>query len=118
LGSGVANTVAGFAVIFTLTASGIAPVTANACGYAVGLMLGFVLSRNFVFRSNGHLVTDSVRYLAAFLVSFLINLAVLKFALNGLHLNELFAQVLATVAYTISMYGLARHIVFNGSGEL
>lgn len=117
LGSGVLNTVAGFAVIFALMAVGVSPMVANVSGYAVGFVLGFVVSKRFVFRSDGQLVAESLRYVAAFLVCFLLNLLVLSFALNELHLNQLLAQVLAAISYTISMYGLTRHIVFRAGGR-
>lgn len=117
LGSGALNTIAGFAVIFMLMAAGVSPVMANISGYAVGFVLGFVVSKKFVFRSNGHFFGESLRYLAAFLTCFLLNLLVLHLALTELRWNALFAQVLAAFAYTSSMYVLTRHIVFHDKSQ-
>ncbi len=112
LGSGALNTVAGFAVIFALMAVGVSPLWANVAGYAVGFVLGFVVSKKLVFRSDGHLVTESLRYLLAFAVCFLLNLAVLAQALG--QVPAVAAQLLAAAAYTGSMYVLTRYWVFRG----
>ena len=113
-GSGALNTVAGFAVIFALMALNFSPVTANIGGYLVGFILGFIVSKKFVFRSNGHFVSESIRYLVAFLICFGLNLATLQISLTIFHLNALLAQLLAAVVYTGTMYLFTRWYVFSG----
>jgi len=112
-GSGVLNTLAGFSVIFILMAFKVPPILANIGGYLFGLVLGFFLSKKLVFRSEGHITSESLRYLAAFLVCFILNLIVLQFALSVLHWNAIFAQILAATTYTIIMYLLSRLLVFR-----
>lgn len=112
-GSGALNTAAGFAVIFLLMALGASPFIANIGGYLVGFILGFVVSKKFVFRSEGHFITESLRYLAAFLVCFLLNLLALRIALSALQLNGVFAQLFAAAVYTITMYLMSRWFVFS-----
>ncbi len=114
-GSGLINTLAGFAVIFSAMALGFSPVVANVAGYALGFTLGFVLSKKFVFRSNGHFVAESIRYLAAFIISFLFNLLVLRFALLYANFPAAASQVVAAVAYTLLMYLLTRLFVFGAA---
>lgn len=111
-GSGALNTVAGFAVIFTLMALGFSPYIANIGGYLVGFILGFVVSKKFVFRSNGHFVGESVRYLLAFLVCFCLNLLTLRVVLA--QTNAFAAQLVAAVVYTGAMYLFTRWFVFSG----
>lgn len=117
LGSGVLNTIAGFSVIILLMSAGLSPVLSNIGGYVVGFVLGFMVSKKFVFRSNGHFVSESIRYLAAFMICFLINLLVLHLALAEHHWSPLFAQILAGFAYTSSMYGLTRYFVFQDESK-
>jgi len=112
-GSGALNTIVGFAVIFLLMWLGISPFIANICGYLVGLVLGFVVSWKFVFRSEGHFTTEGMRYLAAFLFCFALNLLVLELVLGRLHWNPNLAQLAAAMTYTASMYLLARWLVFS-----
>lgn len=111
-GSGALNTVAGFAVIFILMAAGASPYLANIGGYLVGFVLGFVVSKKFVFRSNGHFVAESLRYLTAFVICFALNLLVLRLALT--QLNAMAAQIAAAATYTAAMYLFTRCFVFSG----
>lgn len=117
LGSGLLNTVAGFAVIFVLMAAGVSPTVANIAGYAVGFVLGFAVSKKFVFRSNGRIVSESLRYIVAFLLAFLINLLVLRLCLGSKDVSAVVSQIFAGIAYTVSMYGLARYFVFRGGAH-
>jgi putative flippase GtrA len=112
-GSGLVNTLVGFVVIFVAVILGFSPIVANVFGYAVGFTLGFVLSRKFVFRSNGHFVMEGVRYLIAFIISFLFNLLVLRLALSYFNFHVMVSQVAAAVAYTLVMYILTRLFVFE-----
>jgi putative flippase GtrA len=110
-GSGALNTIAGFAVIFALMALEFSPYVANIGGYLVGFILGFVVSKKFVFRSDGHLVVESMRYLIAFLICFGLNLLTLKLALT--QVNELISQLISAIVYTGGMYILTRYFVFS-----
>lgn len=111
-GSGLINTVFGFIVIFLVMALGFSPVISNIAGYAVGFIFGFILSKKFVFRSNDHFVSESVRYLFAFIVSFLINILALRLGLIYFNLHVAAAQLFAAIAYTITMYTFTRLFVF------
>ncbi|WP_287812807.1 GtrA family protein [Pseudomonas sp.] len=117
VGSGVVNTLVGFAVIFMLMAMGVGANLANAGGYAVGFVLGFVISKTMVFRSNGRFVAESVRYLIAFMIAFAINLSILNVLLLGSFINVYVAQVIAAAGYTGGMYLLGRYYVFRPSED-
>lgn len=113
VGSGALNTIAGFSVIFILMALGVSPFLANVGGYLFGLILGFFVSKKLVFRSQGHIAAEGLRYLAAFLACFIMNLFVLQFALGVLLWSAITAQLLAAATYTAIMYLLTRHVVFR-----
>lgn len=112
-GSGVLNTLIGFLVIFSAMGVGFSPVVSNVAGYAVGFLMGFVLSKKFVFRTNDGIAGESVRYLIAFAIAFSVNLLVLHLMLNHFHFNAIFSQIIAASSYTILMYILSRAFVFN-----
>lgn len=112
-GSGLLNTITGFSAIFLLTAFGASPFLANFSGYLLGLVSGFLLSKKLVFRSEGKIRTEGFRYLAAFLICFLLNFLVLHLSLDTLHLNAMLAQLLAAAAYASLMYVLTRILVFR-----
>jgi putative flippase GtrA len=113
VGVGAINTLVGFVVIFALTWQGASPWIANASGYGVGLAVGFLLSRTLVFGAGGALGRDGARYLMAFALAYLANLAVLRISLEWMGLSPYGAQLLAAVTYTGAMYLLCRHVVFS-----
>lgn len=111
-GSGVINTLVGYAVIFSAMALGCSAIISNILGYAVGFFMGFVLSKKYVFRSNGQISIEAKKYAIVFVVSFAANLITLKLLL-AVQVNVVFSQVLATSAFTVVMYCLTRYAVFN-----
>lgn len=113
LGSGAVNTLVGIAVIFVLMWLHISPFIANVAGYAVGFIFGFMLTKKYVFRSNGHFLAESIRYLIAFIVSFLFNFLVLHYSINILKFPAASAQLAAAAGYTLLMYILTRVFVFK-----
>ena len=113
---GIANTVVGLAVILAVEFGLKAPaLVANACGYAAGFALRFVLNRSFVFRSQGEVTRTGPRYLVAVVIAYGLNLVVLQSArilLPGGDLAHAAAQVAAMGAYTVSLFLLSRYWVF------
>ena len=116
---GLLNTAISLSVITVLDrAFGAAPALANAAGYAVGLMSGFVLSRRFVFRSAAAPRATAPRYLLTVAAGFCLNQIVLAQALNLLGpgaLNHLAAQLCAMGSYTVSVFLVCRYWVFRAS---
>lgn len=115
LGSGAINTMLGFAVIFSMTALDISPYLANIAGYITGLVLGFWLSRLFVFRSNGRVNREVRRFAFAFGISWLLNFFILWFSMDTFNIQPMLAQLIAAVGYSMSMYLLGRLYVFSPS---
>lgn len=112
-GSGILNTLVGFFVIFSAMAVGVSPLCSNIFGYFVGFILGFVVSKKFVFRSNGHFVAESIRYLFSFIISFFLNFFVLYVSLNYFLMHAVISQVMAAISYTFLMYVMTRLYVFR-----
>jgi putative flippase GtrA len=114
---GLLNTAISLAVIMGLEEGlGTNPQLANACGYAVGICSGFVLSRRFVFRSGSSSRATAPRYLVTVLAGFCLNQAVLAEAhvvLGAGTLNHLVAQVCAMGSYTVSVFLACRLWVFR-----
>lgn len=113
LAGGAINTAVGFSVIFLLMLLGVAAVTANICGYAVGLALSFVLNRRFVFVAHGGLSGELIRFLAAFGVSFAANLGVLQLLIGAQAIDPYIAQLVAAATYTLLMFALCDAFVFT-----
>src|SRR5262245_31004693 len=83
---GLLNTLVGLLVIIACQAVlGLSPYVANACGYAVGILVGFVANRNWTFRHSGPVGISATLYVAMFAACYGLNLAVLWL---GLHVLE------------------------------
>ncbi len=115
--AGLVNTAVGFAVIALLDpVLGVPPPLANAAGYAVGVGVGFVLNRGFVFRSRTGLPASGLRYLIAALCAFVLNQGVLHvagMALGAGPVRHLAAQLTAMAVYSLALFFLCRLWVFR-----
>lgn len=112
--AGIANTITGFAVIAAALAVGLGDVQANALGYAVGLLQGFLLNRRWTFRAGAVPPRRQImRYLAAFVPAFGLNLLVVAaFVSSGIAGNPL-THVAGIAVYTVAFYFLCAHFVFR-----
>lgn len=110
--SGGLNTLVGFGIIFALMGLGVSAVLANVIGYTVGFIQSFFFSKKFVFRSDGKMASEGLRYLYMFIICFLLNLAVLK-TLLAYDVRPLLAQLAAACTYSGLMYVLSAWLVFR-----
>ena len=110
--AGVINSSIGFCVIFLVMFLGGSAFVSNIIGYAIGFFISFVLSKKFVFRSQGKLNRETVRYALVFFVSFLLNLLILHACLN-FEIYPYIAQIIAAFFYTGSMFLMSRFFVFK-----
>lgn len=110
---GIVNTLVGLAVIFGLMFFfGIGPGVANALGYAIGLLISFVLNRLWTFESGRSVKDVLPKYLAVAFLSYLLNLGIVLSASSGLGINPYVSQVMGIVSYTIFMFCGCRWFVF------
>lgn len=111
--AGVFNTFVGLGVIWGVTMIGVTPIIANLIGYAVGLAFGFLNSRRFVFRSEGHFGSEAIRYITAFVTCYLINIVTLQLSMRLFALDVFISQGLAVFSYIVSMYLASRLYIFR-----
>jgi putative flippase GtrA len=111
---GLANTVTGLLVIFACkSALGMDDIAANLAGYAVGIVMGFLLNRNWTFGySTDKQTATFVRYLTVLCVAYGANLMTTLQAINLLHLNSYLAQTAGVLPYTVIGYLGNRYFVF------
>jgi putative flippase GtrA len=114
---GVVNTLLGYGVILLLQfGAGFAPLLANAAGYAVGLVVSYVLNRRFAFRSRRSHRGGLPAFVAAAAACYGLNALVLFAALRA-GVPGALAQAAALTAYTVSFYLLNRYAIFaHGAG--
>lgn len=113
LAVGAVNTLVGLGVIFAAKAFASAEdALANVLGYGAGLVLSFVLNRQWTFRHQGESWIAFYRFVLVFAVSYLINLGTVL-ALVRLGTNSYVAQTIGIVPYTAIGFLASRHFVFS-----
>ncbi|MGC1305378.1 MAG: GtrA family protein [Caulobacteraceae bacterium] len=115
--AGAFNTLVSLSIITALDLGLHAPPSlANAAGYAVGMLCGFVLNRRFVFRSQARARSSGPKYALTAISGFVLNQLVLLGALHLLGagaLQHLTAQVAGMGVYTVSVFLICRFWVFR-----
>lgn len=111
---GLANTLIGYGTILLASfVLGLNAYAANVCGYAVGLLVSFLLNRRFTFESRQAALPALAKFLLAFLPSYGLNLVVLYIILQHLQFPEALAQALAIGTYTVTFFVLCCVFVFR-----
>ncbi len=111
---GVFNTGVGISVIFACKYFlGVADVPANATGYAVGVVVSFLLNRRFTFVHRGSPWIAFARFLVTVGFAYLVNLATVLAAIEWFGINHYVAHLLGVAPYTASTYLLSRYFVFT-----
>lgn len=111
---GVVNTLVGLVVIFGLKfflQAG--DVLANAAGYLVGLSVSFLLNRSWTFRHRGNVGGAAVRFFAAFIIAYAINLSVVLTLIEWWSVNGYLAQALGVPPYTVTFFLLSKYFAFR-----
>jgi putative flippase GtrA len=88
-------------------------VSANLTGYALGLVLSFVLNRLWTFSDQGAISRTFPRWLALAAVAYLVNLALVVAAHRVGGLNPYLAQPIGIAAYTAIMFIGSRALIFR-----
>lgn len=110
---GILNTGIGLAVIFAAKALlGWNDLAANAFGYAVGLCASFVLNRAWTFRDRGRVGPALLRFLIAFGLAYLVNLATVFGLRDVVGIDSYVAQAAGVVPYTVLFFVASRAFVF------
>jgi len=114
LAVGVANTLAGLAVIYGAKwLFRLGDIAANVAGYAVGLALSFLLNKHWTFRFGGAASLAAVRFLGAFLVAYSLNLVTVLACIRVLGIDDYLAQAIGVIPYTVSFYAMSKGFVFR-----
>jgi len=115
--AGLVNTAVGFAVVVVLDPGlGVPPAMANAVGYLVGMAVGFILNRGFVFRSSHGVPASGLRYAIAAIAAFVLNQVVLRLAgaaLGAGAAQHAAAQLCAMATYSVALFLACRFWVFR-----
>jgi putative flippase GtrA len=111
---GVLNTLLGYSIIFVcMYLAKMTPETSNVSGYVVGLIVSYILNRNFTFKSKQDRRGEILRFLVVFIISYVSNFVVLIILIHGIGLHKGVSQVFAGVVYVLASYLMNKYFVFK-----
>jgi putative flippase GtrA len=111
---GIANTSIGlmaiYAVLYFFSTN---PAIANASGYAIGMVVSFILNRTWTFRDSRSITNVLPRYIFIAAISYLINLAVVLVGTYHFAVGPYLIQLFGIGIYTLAMFLGCRWFVFQ-----
>ncbi len=111
---GVLNTLLGYLVIFScMYLVGMSPEASNMTGYAVGLVVSYVLNRNYTFNSTQERRKEVIRFVAVFAVAYGLNFATLLILIHRLGMHKGLSQIFAGVIYVGTSFLMNKYYVFK-----
>lgn len=115
---GLVNTVVGLGVIYgAMYFLGFADIPANALGYMVGVIVSFLLNRQWTFRDTGPIGSALVRFLAVLLVAYFANLGTVLALVELAAVNRYLAQAAGVLPYVVVGYLGSRYFAFRTPGD-
>jgi putative flippase GtrA len=112
---GVVNGLAGLSVIYACKALlGVSDIPANMSGYAVGLLVSFILNRRWTFQHTGNVQVAILRFLTVFAVAYSVNLQSVLLAIGAFHIDSYIAHLIGMPFYTATFYLGSRLYAFRG----
>ena len=111
---GAGTVIIGTLVFLGLVALDVPYTLALVADYAVGILFSYYMNRTFTFRAEVRSDLKPLSYtVVGYIVSFLLNLALLAIAVELLALNVAFAQVVIMLALALLNYVIFKFVVFG-----
>ena len=102
---GLVNAISGYTLIILLySLLNFNFYLSNFIGYLFGLMISFTLNRNFVFKAQGKIIGQFLKFIFSFLLSYFLNIFVFYISSEFINLNYYFALLIASLFYSISFF--------------
>jgi putative flippase GtrA len=113
---GGANTLFGLSLIFALKFWGAVPdAAANACGYAAGMALSFVLNKTLTFSHPGDVPRSALRFVLVQGVAYLLNLGTVMLLIRA-GVDSYLAQSAGVLPYTAAGFLGSKYFAFRRPG--
>ena len=110
--AGGAATILNYTVFFTLLLAGIHYLAASGIGYVSGILVSFSINRRLIFKATGAAAPQLARYVAAYGLALLAQLALLE-VLVRTGLTPTIAHGLALITVVIANYFVIKGFVFS-----
>ena len=112
---GVANNLVGYGAFVALSLLGVPAIPAMTVSYSVGMVISFIGNRKWTFGHRGSLIPTLVRFAAANLVGYGVNLALLWIFVSELGFPQIPVQFFATGCVALCTFLMMRLWVFRAA---
>ena len=111
---GVIRTFIGLFIIFVpYNLWGVNYILCNIVSYSVGLIVGFILHKNWVFKSTENWNKEAIPYFVTFGIGYIINMILLILCAEKLKINVNTSQIIAIFGFTTTNYLLNKFWTFR-----
>lgn len=109
---GFVSNVVGYLLFILLSRTGVGHKTAMSLVYAIGVVQTFYFNRTWSFSHQGGFYGTFLRYIIAYVLGYLLNLALLWLAVDRLHIPYQGVQAAAIVMVAVSLFLMHKYWVF------
>lgn len=103
---GILNTIAGYGAYFILLYLNFYYIFALLISHIIGVTNSFIWNKKWTFRSEGNARREGIKFFSVYGITFMINLFILTFFVEGLKLTPQIGQVVALgICTMISFFG-------------
>lgn len=110
---GIANNAIGYFLYLALTYLGVEFRVAMTSLYIVGVLQSFYFNRNWSFRHDGRVSASFLRYVAAYVIGYVVQLGLLTYGTSYLNFPHQAVQGVAIVFVAALLFILQRYWVFS-----
>lgn len=110
---GLLNTFIGYTIILIFIILKFDNYTSNFLGYFFGMIISFFLHKNFTFQIIYFKFYEFFKYLAVYIVSYLLNLLILYILLSFLIFNQYLSQLISIFCYSVFLFLSMKLFVFK-----
>ncbi|OAA83042.1 GtrA family protein [Clostridium ljungdahlii] len=111
--SGTLNTIITLVIYNLLIRVKVDYIISNTMAYIFGVANGFVLNKIWVFKADGRVSSLLTKFIIVNSISLIFSTAILFCLVNNLYLNEILAQMMATIITGIVNYILNKLWTFS-----
>jgi putative flippase GtrA len=109
---GLSSNFAGYAVFLLITYFGVSYKLAMTLLYAVGVVIGFLGNKKWVFSCQGDIFRISFKYLLSHSLGYLLNLSILSIFVDKMGYSYRVVQAIAILAVGMLLFFLYKFFVF------
>ncbi len=110
---GAVTNVSGYLLYLFVTSLGVSPILTISIFYPIYIGLAFYLHKSLSFRHKGQVAASALRYLAAYMGCYVLNVAMLAYFSNYLGFPHWAVQAGAVVSIALLLFVVQRYWVFR-----